>query len=188
MSTMNQEINTRERILAAAARLFSERGYAGTTVRDIAAELGIANPSIYYHFKSKGDLLVALLAEPLKRVEVAAAEAAEMSGDARARRLIAGLLEALEVHGGIVLIVSQADQSIPKPQRKIVMEMQPYLMDLLKGVGAEDNRGLRISMAVGAVEGIVTTLTRTTTGNEEFVKRFREEREFIIDILLEILH
>jgi AcrR family transcriptional regulator len=183
----NQGISTRERILTVAARLFTERGYTGTTVRDIAAELGIANPSLYYHFKSKGDLLVALLSEPLKRVEVAVAEAAELSGDARGRRLITGFLEALEVHGGIMLIVSQADQAIPKPQREIVMEMQPYLMDLLKGVGAEDNRELRIAMAVGAVEGIVATISRTTTGNDEFVRRFREEREFIIDILLGIL-
>ena len=95
--------DTRQRILEVAARLFMERGYAGTSVRDIAAELGIANPSLYYHFKSKGDLLAELLSEPLERVEAAVREAEKLSGDARIRRIIGGLLAALEVHSGVAL-------------------------------------------------------------------------------------
>lgn len=183
----DQELTTRERILAVAARLFAERGYAGTSVRDIATALGIANPSIYYHFKSKGELLVALLTEPLKRVEAAAFEAEQLSGDARARRIIEGLLESLEVHGGIMMTVLHNNQSIPKPHRKIVLEMRPYLIDLLKEVTAEDNRELRITMAIGAVEGIVAALALTSTESSGFVQHFRDRRESIIDIVLGIL-
>lgn len=84
------ELDTRERILEVAARLFVERGYAGTSVRDIAKELGIANPSLYYHFKSKEEMLAELLAEPLGRVERAVEEAEGLSGDARTRRIIGG--------------------------------------------------------------------------------------------------
>lgn len=53
----------RERILNAAARLFRDRGYKSTTVRDIAAEVGILSGSLFYHFKSKEQMLVEMVRE-----------------------------------------------------------------------------------------------------------------------------
>ena len=52
---------TRERLLAAAADVFAERGYDGTRVADIAAAAGVSNGALYAHFPSKADLLVAAL-------------------------------------------------------------------------------------------------------------------------------
>jgi AcrR family transcriptional regulator len=54
---------TRKQILDASLRLFSERGFARTTVRDIARAAGITDAAIYYHFQSKRDLLKALVEE-----------------------------------------------------------------------------------------------------------------------------
>jgi AcrR family transcriptional regulator len=54
---------TRQQILDASLRLFSERGFARTTVRDIAREAGITDAAIYYHFESKTELLQALVEE-----------------------------------------------------------------------------------------------------------------------------
>jgi AcrR family transcriptional regulator len=54
---------TRQQILDASLRLFSERGFARTTVRDIARAAGITDAAIYYHFQSKKDLLQALVEE-----------------------------------------------------------------------------------------------------------------------------
>jgi TetR/AcrR family transcriptional regulator len=53
---------TAERILDAAEGLFAERGFAGTTLRDVAARVGIRNPSLYNHFESKEALYEAVLA------------------------------------------------------------------------------------------------------------------------------
>ncbi len=55
--------HTRQQILDASLRLFSERGFARTTVRDIAREAGITDAAIYYHFESKRELLEALVEE-----------------------------------------------------------------------------------------------------------------------------
>jgi AcrR family transcriptional regulator len=55
--------DTRHQILDASLRLFSERGFARTTVRDIARAAGITDAAIYYHFASKRDLLEALFEE-----------------------------------------------------------------------------------------------------------------------------
>jgi len=53
----------RERILAAAARLFCARGYQATTVRDIAREVGILSGSLFHHFASKEQMLVEMVRE-----------------------------------------------------------------------------------------------------------------------------
>jgi len=55
--------DTRRQILDASLRLFSEQGFARTTVRDIARGAGITDAAIYYHFASKRELLEALFEE-----------------------------------------------------------------------------------------------------------------------------
>jgi AcrR family transcriptional regulator len=59
---------TREQILAIAARLFSERGYANTTLRQIAQEAGIQAGSIYYHFDGKDEIAACVLDEGIAAV------------------------------------------------------------------------------------------------------------------------
>ena len=54
---------TRTQILDASLRLFSEKGFARTSVRDIAQAAGITDAAIYYHFASKRDLFEALIEE-----------------------------------------------------------------------------------------------------------------------------
>jgi AcrR family transcriptional regulator len=52
---------TRELILREASRLFATRGYLGTSTREIAAAVGIQQPSLYNHFSSKQAIAEALL-------------------------------------------------------------------------------------------------------------------------------
>ncbi len=53
--------NVRQRILAAAAEIFGSKGYAATSVGEIATNAGITKPSLYYHFGSKEGLYRAVL-------------------------------------------------------------------------------------------------------------------------------
>ena len=52
---------TKQHIVEASMHLFSARGYAQTTVRDIARQAGISDAAIYYHFPAKRDVLDALI-------------------------------------------------------------------------------------------------------------------------------
>ncbi len=73
----------REQILAAASRIFARQGYHRTTVRQVAREAGIADGTIYLYFRSKQELLLALLGK-LGRVGERPADFAELaSADAR---------------------------------------------------------------------------------------------------------
>jgi AcrR family transcriptional regulator len=50
-------VSTRERLSENAARLFAERGYNGTSIKDLADTIGISKASVYSHIKGKEDLL-----------------------------------------------------------------------------------------------------------------------------------
>jgi AcrR family transcriptional regulator len=61
--------DTRDRVLQVAQMLFSERGYRGTSLRDIAKRIGIKAPSLLHHFPSKQQLYVAVLDRILETIE-----------------------------------------------------------------------------------------------------------------------
>lgn len=52
--------DTRARIRAVAMELFSEHGYDKTSLREIAERLGVTKAALYYHFRSKEDIVVSL--------------------------------------------------------------------------------------------------------------------------------
>ena len=75
----------REQILDAAARLFSSKGYAETSTREIAEAVGIRQASLYYHFAGKEDVLRELLERTIRptttRIEQLEADASELGWD-----------------------------------------------------------------------------------------------------------
>lgn len=54
------DASTREKILDVALDLFTDQGFDGTSMREIAERLHISKPAIYYHFASKEEILMAL--------------------------------------------------------------------------------------------------------------------------------
>ncbi len=64
----NKVKKTREKILDAAASLFSQQGYNGTALRDIASALDMKAGSLYYHFDSKEQLVLEILKIGLENI------------------------------------------------------------------------------------------------------------------------
>lgn len=60
---------TRERILLAARHAFAERGYDGASLNDVIRSAGITKGGFYFHFPSKADLALAVIAETKERVQ-----------------------------------------------------------------------------------------------------------------------
>ena len=90
----------RNDILEVAARTFFENGFDRTTMRDIAANVGITAGSIFYHFASKNQLLVEVVEEGIRQGhEVAERELVGATESlARLRALILGHLRVLHDH------------------------------------------------------------------------------------------
>ncbi|QDQ27596.1 TetR/AcrR family transcriptional regulator [Chitinimonas arctica] len=60
--TTPEEKTRRAELIAAASRLFKEQGYERTTVRDLAQAVGMQSGSLFYHFRTKEEMLVAVMA------------------------------------------------------------------------------------------------------------------------------
>ncbi|GLZ51375.1 TetR/AcrR family transcriptional regulator [Actinomycetospora sp. NBRC 106378] len=78
-----------------ATRLFAERGFAGTSLQDIADAMGMTRPSLYYYVKNKDQLLARLVTEITEAPAAATEEIADRDLDAVTKlrelvRLIAG--------------------------------------------------------------------------------------------------
>ncbi|MFZ9285186.1 MAG: TetR/AcrR family transcriptional regulator [Burkholderiaceae bacterium] len=111
--------NRQVALLEAAAHVFRRNGYAITTMRDIAAASGMTPGAIYYHYPSKGELLLAVYSEGVSRVAAAVDAAVERAapGDAWAR-----LQQAVTAHAQMMLAVSPDDA----PYAGVFVQVQPY--------------------------------------------------------------
>lgn len=79
------EGDVRARLLGGAAELFSTKGYAGTTVREIVERAGVTKPAMYYYFHSKEGIYLALMRGPLEGFLESIEAAAGEKGGARDR-------------------------------------------------------------------------------------------------------
>jgi AcrR family transcriptional regulator len=91
---------TAERILDAAEALFAKRGYAGTTLRDVATEVGLRTPSLYNHFESKEALYGAVFERDLRPVLSALSDHAVpgREGGEPPRKLVETVMRVMAAH------------------------------------------------------------------------------------------
>ncbi len=99
---------TRDRILAAAARLFHEQGFSGTSVAEILRESGVNSGSLYHFFPGKGALLVGVLDRYLESLRPSLLDRAESA----TRDPIERLFALLELYRGM-LVISDMERGCP---------------------------------------------------------------------------
>ncbi|WP_346907716.1 TetR/AcrR family transcriptional regulator [uncultured Roseibium sp.] len=86
---------SRQEILLVAARMMRERGYAETSLRDLAAEVGMKAGSLYYHFASKEVLATEVMRLGVEIVSDAVTDGLKRAGDLSPREQ---LVNALQIH------------------------------------------------------------------------------------------
>ena len=148
---------TRERILAAALALFAGQGYAGTSIRDIAQAVGVTKAALYYHFRSKGEILDALT-EPI----VAELEALVARAEARpappATELLGTLVDIASRRAALIRALME-DPSTPRNLHRPELH-RALSAALADGSGRPGE--LRAWAAIGAAQlaGFVTVKAR----------------------------
>jgi AcrR family transcriptional regulator len=181
-----EQRSTRERILDTSARLFAERGFSGTSIRDIAAELGIANPSIYHHFGSKQEILSELMAASGERMAAVLTQPATGDPEHDAMALISALLGALEPHSGIALAASR-DPKLSKDIGAAIVAAEHMVRDVVKKLAVADHADVRTVMAIAAVQGIVKEVMLQAKSSAEFVALLGAKKSTIVSIAVRIL-
>ncbi|MBN9097659.1 MULTISPECIES: TetR/AcrR family transcriptional regulator [unclassified Pseudonocardia] len=83
--TDERRTDTRQQIRAVALELFAEQGYEKTSLREIAERLGVTKAAVYYHYRTKEEILSSLLDEHLAGLD-ALVEWAEAQPPGRERR------------------------------------------------------------------------------------------------------
>ncbi len=133
----SQSADTRLRIVAAAERLFAERGFAGTTMRELTRAAGTNLAAVNYHFGSKEGLLEEVFRtylEPISRERLQSLDAAERTAGGQALPLrtllemyLAPAVRTLAVrHSGIPSILTRLHhEPHPAVEDLIARIMQP---------------------------------------------------------------
>ena len=98
---------TRERLIAVAVDLFHRYSYAGTSLQMIADELGFTKGAIYHHFRTREDLLRAIVAPMIDELEeiVAAAER-HRTARARAEYMLSGYAAHLAANRRVAAVLA----------------------------------------------------------------------------------
>jgi len=138
------DASPRGRVLRAAAHLFVTRGYAQTTVRDIARAVGILSGSLFHHFDSKEALLEAVMAEvsELNTERMRLAAASTQKPLARVRALVRCELEGIhgETSEAMTLLVDEWRSLGPEAQARVLVVRDRYQKvwdDALRAASAE---------------------------------------------------
>ncbi|MGV0743302.1 TetR/AcrR family transcriptional regulator [Mycolicibacterium sp. XJ870] len=155
MKTMTEE-STRARLVDAAVTLFTKNGFAGTSLQMIADELGFTKAAIYYHFRTREQLLTAVVEPILAQLAVVVEEAEGMRGaHARADHMLCGYAE-LAVHNRALVSVLAGDPSVndalrTRPEWDAVINRQMALLaDIDQGPGGMVKAAVVFSGIAGA--------------------------------------
>lgn len=136
--------NTRQDVVAAAGRLFAEKGYHGTSMRDLGRELGLLGSSLYAHVDSKQDLLVEVVEEGARLFEKSAEAALSIEGSAagKLQGLIAGHIEVMVANPDIVrTYLNEARMLDPEHRGRVIAARDGY------------EQAFRRVIALGATDG-----------------------------------
>lgn len=137
MRIVKEAEERKNEILDAADALFSGKGFDGTSTGDILEKVGIARGTLYYHFKSKEDIMDALIERYNFRLMAAAKEiAADKSLPVVSR--ILGVVSALNISGGsgreIMEHIHKPQNALmhQKLQKMIFREVVPILSGIIR--------------------------------------------------------
>ncbi|WP_428397677.1 TetR/AcrR family transcriptional regulator [Marinobacter salarius] len=157
----------RGRLLHEAAKLFRDKGYERTTVRDLAAAVGIQSGSLFHHFRTKEEILKAVMVETIRlntALMQAAVDAASTHRD-KLQALIRAELESINGQTGEAMAVlvfewrslSEESQAYVLELREIYEQLWLDVLETLRqdGVLAADPFVVR-RMLTGALSWTVT--------------------------------
>ena len=163
--TAEDDPPAKREILRAAMKLFSERGLAATSIRDIADESGYTNPALYKHFASKDELALHLFETCHRRMwaRCNAAIASAKSFDERLEAYVGRWLEFVDEHPEVVAFLSDSARVLwpkasPTVRRQTMIGLARSLV--LEAPRRRGASAVNPDVAAASLQGTLGELTR----------------------------
>jgi AcrR family transcriptional regulator len=148
---------TRERIQAVALELFAEQGYEKTSLREIAERLGVTKAALYYHFKSKEDIVRSLVEDYFGQIDALIEWGRSQPRTAEARGTVLSRYFGIVEEGSEVFRMLQQNQAAvstlaaSKHRSELFRERMDGLVGVLTEPDAPLDRQLRAAVALASV-------------------------------------
>ena len=128
--------NSRSDVIDAAGRLFAERGYHGTSMRELGKELGLLGSSLYSHVESKQDLLVEVVEEGARLFQASAEQALSIEGKARVRfdALVVGHVDVVMDNVDVARTFLNEARMLDIDHRQRVIEVRDHYEGVFRSV------------------------------------------------------
>nr|WP_062340897.1 TetR/AcrR family transcriptional regulator [Herbidospora sakaeratensis] len=121
-------------ILDSAARLFAAHGFRGTSLQDIASDVGCSKASLLYHFTNKDAILSELFAPVGQEFETLLERLAPLSGEEAVRAAVAGVVDmSLRFRSQVKILLLDVDTMLDHPDLPCVDDVTESLVDALVG-------------------------------------------------------
>ena len=149
--------DTRARIQQVALELFAEQGYERTSLREVAERLDVTKAALYYHFKSKEDIVRSFTEDYFARIDALIAWGREQpSGAETARELLDRYISVVLEGGEVFRFLERNQATIHKTEdgKHRFTQFQPRLkslMEIITGPGASPRSRIRAAAAIFAV-------------------------------------
>ena len=126
----------RTQIFEAGARLFAEKGYERTSLREVADVLGVTKPALYYYFRSKETLLFEITSFVMDRVlaDITQVVDSEQPPLDKLRDLIRRYISFFARHPCELTIMSTQVDSLDAENRQIILDRQRHYLALVRTI------------------------------------------------------
>ena len=155
-----------EEILTVSARLFREKGFMATTMEDIASELYITKPALYYYIKTKHDLLYEICESAINSLIEGVEQIKGLHSDPeeRLRDLVRLHVNMFSENGDIITVYLADESELPAEKREYIRsrsrEYEAMYREILEqGIGEGVFRSIDVHMVVRAISGMCNWLS-----------------------------
>jgi AcrR family transcriptional regulator len=167
-------------ILDAAVEVFRQAGYHAATLEDVAADVGMTRGAVLYHFRTKSDLLSAVVTPLLVDVDstIASLRAHDRPTEQHRAEMVVAVADVLLRHQPVVNVVTRDAATYAQPGvGERLLQAHQRIVRLLCGADADPAQRLR---AIAAVH----LLTSTVASRQQLTFESSGDRDALVDAAL----
>jgi AcrR family transcriptional regulator len=143
---------TRERILEVALELIADHGFAATSTREISERLGFTKAALYYHFRTKDDLLAAIVAPAMDDLRLLVQGCGAYPPKGLRRQVVNGYVDLVASHEDLIKVLADDPSARRCGALAVALPLYERLAQLLSGTDKPDAaQRARVRAALAAV-------------------------------------